>query len=87
VKPEKRIKRRAANFSLTQTTEKPDPYRTSGTSLDNRGNASTGMKCDGRHNGFATMKGLPEKSGRTQPPKRILMTRDKRRRIKNKIRA
>jgi hypothetical protein len=77
----------ACERRVYKPTGKPAPYRTSGTSSDNRGNATTGIKCDGRHHGFATTEGVPEKSGRTQSPKRILMTRDKRREQKIKTRA
>jgi hypothetical protein len=87
VEPEKQIKRRAEDLGFTQPMEKQDLYRTSGISSDNRRNATTRIKCNWHHNGFATGKGLPEKSGRTHSPKRILMTRDKRRESKIKIRA
>jgi hypothetical protein len=56
VKPEKQIERLADNFGFTQSTEKPGAYRTYGISSENRENAATGVKCDGRHNGFATGK-------------------------------
>jgi hypothetical protein len=55
------IKRRAAKLSFTQSTAKPGPYRTSGISSDNRENAAIGTKCDERHNGFATGKGMTGK--------------------------
>jgi hypothetical protein len=87
VELEKQIKCRAEELGFTQPMEKQDPYRTSGILSDNRVNATTGIKCDGRHNDFATLKGLPEKSGRTNLPQLILMTRGKRRKSKIEIRA
>jgi hypothetical protein len=48
------------------------------------GNATTAIKYDGRHHGFATVKGLPKKSGRAHRPQRIFITRDKRTGTKNK---
>jgi hypothetical protein len=87
VKPEKQIKHRAAKLNFAQSTDNSSHYRTTGISSVNRVNAATGIKCDERHNGFATVKRLPEKSGRTHIPKRILMTSDKRRELKIKISA